>query len=114
MSAATGGFIAGMFVGGLVVFVMMSVIITASRADEREKRLFEEYLRNKRRFICIYSDLFGELPNCDGRCWDCRFAYEQREEEKPTMNEVREAFGFPPVEQREEENGESLHGDNQG
>ena len=53
--------------------------------------------------MCVYSDLFGELPNCDGRCWECRFAYEQREDEKPTMNEVREAFGFPPVEQREED-----------
>ena len=92
MSSATIGFIAGMFVGGLIVFVMMSVIITASRADEKEKRLFEEYLRNKRGFICIYSDLFGELPNCDGQCLECRFAYEQREEEKD----------------------EGLHGDNQG
>ena len=102
MSAATAGFITGMFVGCLVVFVMMSVIITASRADEKEKRLFEEYMRKKWRFICIYSDLFGEPPNCDGQCWECRFAYEQREEEKPTMNEVREAFGFPPVEKEEE------------
>ena len=91
--SSTAGFIIGMFVGGLIVFVMMSVIITASRADEKEKRLFEEYLRNKRRsFMCVYSDLFGELPNCDGRCWECRFAYEQREEE----------------------NDEGLHGDNQG
>ena len=102
MSAATGGFIIGMFVGGFVVFVMMSVIITASRADEREKRLFEEYLRNKRRFICIYSDLIGELPNCDGQCRGCRFAYEQREDERPTINEVREAFGFPPIEKEDE------------
>ena len=102
MSSSTTGFIIGMFVGGLVVFVMLSVIITASRADEKEKRLFEEYLRNKRRFICIFSDLFGELPNCDGQCWGCRFAYEQREEERPTMNEVREAFGLPPVEKEDE------------
>ena len=72
MSAATTGFIAGMFVGGLTVFVMMSVIITASRADEREERLFEEYLRKI------------------------------REEERPTMNEIREAFGFPPVEKEDE------------
>ena len=83
MSSSTTGFIIGMFVGGLVVFVMLSVIITAGRADEREERLFEEYLRNKRRsFMCVYSDLFGELPNCDGRCCECRFAYEQREDEK--------------------------------
>ena len=40
--SSTAGFIIGMFVGGLIVFVMMSVIITASRADEKEKRLFEE------------------------------------------------------------------------
>ena len=103
MSSSTTGFIIGMFVGGLTVFVMMSVIITASRADEKERRLFEEYLRNRRsRFICIFSDLFGELPNCDGQCWGCRFAYEQREEERPTINEVREAFGFPPVEKEDE------------
>ena len=103
MSSSTTGFIIGMFVGGLVVFVMLSVIITAGRADEREERLFEEYLRNKRRsFMCVYSDLFGDLPNCDGRCWECRFAYEQGEEERPTMNEVREAFGFPPVEKEDE------------
>ena len=112
--SSTAGFIIGMFVGGLTVFVMMSVIITASRADEKEKRLFEEYLRNKRGFICIYSDLFGELPNCDGQCLECRFAHDRREGKRPTMNEVREAFGFPPVEQRKEENDESLHGDNQG
>ena len=96
--SSTAGFIIGMFVGGLVVFVMLSVIITASRADERERRLFEEYYKGK--FICIYSDLFGELPNCDGQCWGCRFAYEQREEERPTINEVREAFGFPPVDRK--------------
>ena len=45
--SSTAGFIIGMFVGGLVVFVMMSVIITASRADEKERRLFEEYLKEK-------------------------------------------------------------------
>ena len=100
MSSATIGFIAGMFVGGLTVFVMMSVIITASRADEREKRLFEEYYKGK--FVCIYSDLFGELPNCDGQCWECRFAHDRREGERPTMNETREAFGFPPVEKEDE------------
>ena len=93
MSAATAGFIIGMFVGGLTVFVMMSVIITASRADEKEKRLFEEYLKEKRRvLICRYREKHGELPKCNGNCWGCDYADVERKEE----------------------NSESLHGDNQG
>lgn len=72
MSAATLGFILGFLIGGLFGMIMLSVIITASRADEREERLFEEYLRKI------------------------------REEERPTMNETREAFGLPPVEKEEE------------
>lgn len=68
MSAAIPGFIIGFFLGGLFGMIMLSVIITASRADEREAKQFKEYMKSK-----------------------------------PTMNEVRETFGFPPVEQRGEE-----------
>ena len=101
--SSTAGFIIGMFVGGFVVLVMMSVIITASRADEKEKRLFEEYLKEKRRvLVCRYREEHGELPKCNGQCWECYYADEQREEERPTMNEIREAFGLPPVEKEDE------------
>ena len=100
--SSTAGFIIGMFVGGLVVFVMMSVIITASRADEKEKRLFEEYLRRKRNFICLYEPIHGEFPKCDGNCWRCRYAYYEEPENRLSMDEVREAFGFPPVEKEDE------------
>ena len=74
MSSATLGFIIGFLFGGLFGMIMLSVIITAGRTDEREQKLYEEYLRKKR-----------------------------EEENRPTMNEVREAFGFPPVEQKEED-----------
>ena len=93
MSAATLGFILGFILGGLFGMIMLSVIITASRADEKEKRLFEEYLKEKRRvLICRYREEHGELPKCNGNCWGCDYADVERKEEKD----------------------ESLHGDNQG
>ena len=113
MTSATLGFILGFILGGLFGTIMLFVIITGGRADEREERLFEEYLKRKNNFICLYESMHGELPMCDGRCSVCPYA-DEREEKRPTMNEVREAFGFPPVEQREEEPDESIHGDHQG
>ena len=105
MTSATLGFILGFIFGGLFGMIMLSVIITAGRADEREERLFEEYLKRKKNFICLYEPIHGEFPMCDGHCWGCSYAdYDgEKEEDRPTMNEVREAFGFPPVEQKEED-----------
>ena len=103
MSAATLGFIIGFLFGGLFGMIMLSVIITAGRADEREQKLYEEYLRRKRNFICLFEPIHGEFPNCDGNCWRCRYAYYEEPENRLSMNEVREAFGFPPVEQKEED-----------
>ena len=74
MSTATVVFLIGMFIGGFIVFTMMSIIITASKADERDRILFNKYLRDKKYITCSYKDIHGELPKCKGQCWECFYA----------------------------------------
>ena len=47
MSAATIGFIIGFVLGVWFGCIALSIILTARREDEREAKLFEEYLRKK-------------------------------------------------------------------
>ena len=47
MSAGILGFIFGFIFGGGFGMIMISLIITASEADEREERLYQEYLKKK-------------------------------------------------------------------
>ena len=47
MSAGILGFIFGFIFGGGFGMIMISLIITASEADEREEKLYQEYLKKK-------------------------------------------------------------------
>ena len=48
MSAGILGFIIGLLLGGLFGCIALSVVITAGRADERDAKLFEEYMKRKK------------------------------------------------------------------
>ena len=48
MSAATIGFIIGFVLGVWFGCIALSIILTARREDEREAKLFEEYMKQKK------------------------------------------------------------------
>ena len=49
ISSALIGFLIGFFIGVWFGCIALSIILTARREDEREAKLFEEYMKQKER-----------------------------------------------------------------